>query len=43
MDMTYIDIINDDEYNVLQKELLMFFECFASLVFQNSFKTLFVF
>jgi hypothetical protein len=38
-----IDIINDDEYNALQKELLMLFEGFASLVFGNSLKTSFVF
>ncbi len=38
-----IDIINDDEYNALQKELLMLFEGFAYLVFGNSLKTSFVF
>ena len=38
-----IDIINNDEYNALQKELLMLFEGFASLVFGNSLKTSFVF
>jgi hypothetical protein len=38
-----IDIINNDEYNALQKESLMLFEDFASLVFGNSLKTSFVF
>jgi hypothetical protein len=38
-----IDIINDDEYNALQKELLMCLGFFASLVFGNSLKTSFVF
>ncbi len=38
-----IDIINHDEYKALQKELLMLFEGFASLVFGNSLKTSFVF
>ncbi len=38
-----IDIINNDEYNPLQKESLMLFEGFASLVFGNSLKTHFVF
>ncbi len=34
-----IDIINEDEYNAVQKELLVMFEGFASLVFGNSLKT----
>jgi hypothetical protein len=38
-----IDIINNDEYNAVQKESLMMFEGFASLVFGNSLKTTFVF
>jgi hypothetical protein len=33
-----IDIINDDEYNALQKESLMLFEDFASLIFGEFFK-----
>jgi hypothetical protein len=37
-----IDIIKDDEYNAVQKELLTMFEGFASLVFGNSLKTSFV-
>ena len=37
-----IDIIKDDEYNAVQKESLMLFEGFASLVFGNSLKTSFV-
>jgi hypothetical protein len=37
------DIINNDEYNALQKESLMMFEVFASLIFGNSSKTFFVF
>ncbi len=37
-----IDIINNDEYNALQKKSLMLFEGFASLVFGNSLKTSFV-
>ena len=37
-----IDIIKDDEYDALQKESLMLFEGFASLVFRNSLKTSFV-
>jgi hypothetical protein len=38
-----VDIINNDEYNALQKESLMLFEGFACLVFGNSLKTSFVF
>ncbi len=38
-----IDSINDDDYNALQKESLMLFEGFASLVFGNSLKTSFEF
>ncbi len=38
-----IDIINDDEYNALQKESLMLYEGFAYFVFGNSSKTSFVF
>ena len=38
-----IDIINNDEYNAVQKESLMMFEGFASLVFGNYLKTSFVF
>jgi hypothetical protein len=38
-----IDIINDDEYNALQKESLMLFEGFCIFVFGNSLKASFVF
>jgi hypothetical protein len=38
-----IDIINDDEYNALQKELLMLFEGFCIFGFQEFFKNSFVF
>ncbi len=37
-----IDIINNDECNAVQKESLMMFEVFASLIFGNSLKTSFV-
>jgi hypothetical protein len=33
-----IDIINDDEYNALQKELLMMFEAYCIFGFQEFFK-----
>ncbi len=36
-----IDIINDDEYNALQKELLMLFEGFCIFGFRKFFKILF--
>jgi hypothetical protein len=36
-----IDIINDDEYNALQKELLMLFEGFCIFVFWEFFKNFF--
>ncbi len=36
-----IDIINDDEYNALQKESLMLFEGFCIFVFLKSFKNFF--
>jgi hypothetical protein len=38
-----IDIINDDEYNALQKELLMLFEGFCIFGFREFLKTSFVF
>jgi hypothetical protein len=38
-----IDIINNDEYNALQKELLMLFECFCIFGFWEFFKNFFVF
>jgi hypothetical protein len=37
------NIIDDDEYNALQKESLMLFEGFCIFVFGNSLKTSFVF
>jgi hypothetical protein len=36
-----IDIINNDEYNALQKELLMLFEGFCIFGFQEFFKNFF--
>jgi hypothetical protein len=36
-----IDIINNDEYSALQKELLMFFEAYCIFGFQEFFKNLF--
>jgi hypothetical protein len=36
-----IDIINDDEYNALQKELLMLFECYCIFGFWGFFKNFF--
>jgi hypothetical protein len=36
-----IDIINDDEYNALQKELLMLFEAYCIFGFREFFKNLF--
>jgi hypothetical protein len=36
-----IDIINNDEYNALQKELLMLFEAYCIFGFQEFFKNLF--
>ena len=38
-----IDIINDDDYNALQKESLMLFEGFCIFGFGNFLKTSFVF
>ncbi len=38
-----IDIINDDEYNALQKESLMLFEGFCIFGFPEFFKNFFVF
>jgi hypothetical protein len=38
-----IDIINNDEYNVLQKELLILFEAYCIFVCVNSTKKCFVF
>jgi hypothetical protein len=36
-----IDIINDDEYNAVQKELLMLFEGFCIFAFREFFKNFF--
>jgi hypothetical protein len=42
MDMKInIDIINNDEYNAVQKELLMMFEGFCIFGFQEFFKNFF--
>jgi hypothetical protein len=38
-----IDIINDDEYNALQKEVLMLFEGFCIFGFKEIFKNFFLF
>jgi hypothetical protein len=38
-----INIINDDEYNALQKELLMLFEAYCIFSFWEFFKNCFVF
>ncbi len=42
-DFNILDIINNDEYNALQKESLMLFEVFSSLFFGNSLETSFVY
>ncbi len=38
-----IDVINNDEYNALQKELLMLFEAYCIFGFQDFYKICFVF